>query len=52
MPIDKNMAHSEIVAELMSTYENTGKIGEYSPKNKKEALQVANAIAFKIKGGK
>lgn len=50
MPLSKNMTHSEIVAELMQTYTETGKIGDYKPKNKKEALQIANAIAFRIKG--
>lgn len=50
MPLSKDMTHSEIVAELMQTYTTTGKIGDYTPKSKKEALEIANAIAFKIKG--
>jgi len=49
MPIDKNMTHSEIVAEIMASYKKTGKIGDYTPKNEKEALQMANAIAYKVK---
>lgn len=44
------MIHSEIVEELMQTYTTTGKIGDYTSKNKKEALGIANTIAFKIKG--
>lgn len=49
MPIDKNMTHSEIVEELMQSYKRTGKIGNYTPKDEKDALRVANSIAFKIK---
>lgn len=52
MPLSKNMTHSEIVAELMQAYEETGKIGDYTPKDKEDALSVANAIAFKIKDEK
>lgn len=50
MPLSKNMTHSEIAEELMQTYTTTGKIGDYTPKSKKEALGIANTIAFKIKG--
>lgn len=50
MPLSKDMIHSEIVEELMQTYTTTSKIGDYTPKSKKEALEIANAIAFKIKG--
>lgn len=50
MPLSKDMTHSEIVEELMQTYTETGKIGDYTPKSKKEALEIANAIAFRIKG--
>lgn len=50
MPIDSSKSHSEIVAELMQAYEETGKIGNYKPKDKQDALNVANAIAFKVKG--
>lgn len=50
MPLSKDMTHSEIVEELMQTYTTTGKIGDYTPKSKKEALKIANTIAFKIKG--
>lgn len=49
MPLSKDMTHSEIVAELIRTFEETGKIGDYKPKNKKEAENIANAIAFNIK---
>ena len=51
MPLSKDMSHSEIVKELMQTYKDAGKIGDYTPKNKKDALEIANAIAFKIKDG-
>ena len=50
MPLSKDMTHSEIVEELMQIYTTTGKIGDYTLKSKKEALEIANAIAFKIKG--
>jgi hypothetical protein len=36
----------ENVGELMSTYENKGKIGSATPKNKKHALEIALAIAY------
>lgn len=52
MPLSKDMTHSEIVAEIMSTYKETGKIGNYKPESEQEALNMANAIAFKIKEGK
>lgn len=48
--IVSNMTDAEIVEELMQTYTTTGKIGDYTPKSKKEALEIANTIAFKIKG--
>ena len=38
MPLSKDMIHSEIVEELMQTYTTTVKIGDYTPKSKKEAL--------------
>ena len=50
MPLSKDMTYSEIVEELMQTYTTTGKIGDYTPKSKEEALEIANTIAFKIKG--
>lgn len=49
MPVDKNMTHSEIVEELIQSYKRTGKIGDYTPTSYKDALRVANSIAFKIK---
>ena len=50
MPLSKDITHSKIVEELMQTYTTIGKIGDYTPKSKKEALEIANTIAFKIKG--
>lgn len=50
MPLSKDMTHSEIIEELIQIYTTTGKIGDYTPKSKKEALEIANAIAFRIKG--
>mgnify|MGYP007012532743 FL=1 len=52
MPIDSSKSHSEIVAELMQAYEETGKIGNIAPKDKQDALNIANAIAFKAKEDK
>lgn len=52
MPIDSSKSHSEIVAELMQTYEETGKIGNIIPEDKEDALRIANSIAFKAKEDK
>lgn len=52
MPIDKSGTHEEIVQELMNAYEKNGKIGNHTPKNKEEALRIANAIAYQVKGEK
>lgn len=52
MPIDKSGSHEDIVRELMNAYEKNGKIGNHTPKNKEEALRIANAIAYKVKGEK
>ena len=52
MPIDKSASHEEIVRELMNAYEENGKIGSYTPKDKEDAQRVANAIAYKVKGEK
>lgn len=46
MPLNKNMSHEDKVKELMLSYEDNGKIGKISPKNKEEALKFANAIAY------
>lgn len=50
MPIDKSGTHEEIVQELMRAYEKNGKIGNHTPKNKEEAMRIANAIAYRVKG--
>lgn len=49
MPIDSSKSHSEIVAELMQTYEETGKIGNITPSDKADALRISNRIAFEAK---
>lgn len=51
MPIDKSKSIKEIIQEIMDSWEKTGKIGEYTPKNKKEALEMATAIAYNVKKG-
>lgn len=48
MPIDKKMSHDQKVAELIRTYNKTGKIGSTVPKDKKHALEIANAIAYNM----
>ena len=52
MPIDKSGSHEDIVRELMNAYEENGKIGNHTPKDKEEALRIANAIAYRVKGEK
>lgn len=49
MPIKKGQTHSEIVSELMSSYNKTGKIGNAVPKNKTHAEEIANAIAYQTR---
>ena len=49
MPLDKSMSHEEMVKELMNKYDRTGTIGNNSPKSRKEALKIANAIAYQTK---
>ena len=48
MPLDKDMSHSDMVAELISTYKKTGKIGATVPRDMKHALEIANAVAYNI----
>ena len=49
MPLDKRMSHSDMVKELMDKYDRTGTIGNNAPKSRKEALSIANAIAYQTK---
>lgn len=49
MPLDKRMSHSDMVTELMDKYDRTGTIGNNAPKSRKEALSIANAIAYQTK---
>ena len=46
MPLNKNMSHEDKVKELMQSYKDNGKIGNTEPKNEKDALKIANAIAY------
>ena len=40
------------IKELMHTYKSTGKIGNTSPKSRKQASKIAAAIAYrKARGG-
>jgi capsular polysaccharide biosynthesis protein len=49
MPLRKNMSHRAMMQELMASYERDGKIGNIRPKNKQHALEIANAIAYRMK---
>jgi rubrerythrin len=50
--IDANMSTSEIIKEIMNSFDKTGKIGSSSPDNKKEAMKQAAAIAYETKRNK
>lgn len=52
MPLRRNMSHRAKVSELMSSYHKTGKIGNVKPKNESHALEIANAIAYRMERGK
>lgn len=52
MPLDKNMSHEDMVAELISGYKKTGKIGATKPRDMKHALEIANAVAYNIEESK
>lgn len=44
---------SKNIQEMMRSFEKTGRIGNTRPKNKKEALRIAQAAAFtKSRAGK
>lgn len=49
MPLNKNMSKDDIIREIMRKYKRTGKIGTSTPKNKKEAIKQALAIAYETK---
>ena len=38
------------IAEMMRSWKETGKIGNIRPKNKKEALKIAQAAAYRKAG--
>lgn len=53
MPLHKGRSQKTIdknVRELVHSYENTGKIGESKPKNKKKAVKQAVAISLQKAG--
>ena len=39
-------AHSANVREMMDAYAKTGKIGNVRPRNRRHAMQIANAAAY------
>lgn len=49
MPIKKTMSHGEIVAEIVRDWKRDGKIGNIKPRNLEHAVEIANAIAYRIK---
>lgn len=51
MPLRRNMSIKAMLEELMTNYQRTGKIGNIRPKNKQHALEIANAIAYRVKRG-
>lgn len=52
MPIDARKSHGNIVRELIRKYKRHGKIGNIRPGSMREALKIANAIAYSVKRGK
>lgn len=52
MPIDKNKSISEIIQEIMDSWEKDKKIGSTYVPTIKEALEMAQAIALNVKRGK
>ena len=49
MPIDKRQSKDDIIAELISSYKKTGKIGNTKPRDIKHAQDIASGIAYSIK---
>ena len=52
MPLRSSMSKEEIIKELVNKYNKTGSIGNTKPKDKQHALNIAIAIAYKIKNKK
>jgi hypothetical protein len=50
MPIRRNMSHRAIVQELIEKWRKTGLIGKTRPSTLEEALDIATAIAYKVRG--
>lgn len=54
MPLKKGKSKKTIsqnIAEMMDSYAKTGKIGNIKPRNRRHAMQIANAAAH-TKAGK
>lgn len=49
MPLNKNASVSENIREIVHSYKQTGKIGNSKPRNIKEAIKQAAAIAYSLK---
>jgi len=50
MPLKSGKSQATVsanIAEMMRSWEKTGKIGNVQPKNKKNALKIAQAAAYK-----
>lgn len=50
MPIRRNMSHRAIVRELIEKWRKTGLIGKMRPSTLEEALDIATAISYKVRG--
>ena len=53
MPLKPGRSQATIsfnIQEMMRSYEKTGKIGNTKPRNKKDALRIAQAAAYQKAG--
>lgn len=48
MPLKKTMTHGEIVAEILRDWKRDGMIGNIRPRNLEHAMDIANAIAYRM----
>lgn len=52
MPLKKGSGHhSENIREMVSSYKQTGKIGNTRPRSKAHAVKIANAAAYRAERG-